>query len=542
MKIRNPAPWLVLLLLLAVAVWLARSYGPLAPKRPAAPPAAIVPRPPAPIIPAPPQPPPKEAPPAFAPRSGDVSILLDGVRVSLDTFLAALGRALVFHDQAWLDALGKKKLEIEGDYLPALLAIARGPAMLFSRVAAVELLGRMEARDAVPALAEVIASREPFLQEASLRALARIATPPAIEAIAASLPAMLDPGLRVRAARALAQAGGESAYAALIALLTDPDERVRAEAAVALGRRGDARAVGPLVAAATVAQHPETLIAALSAAFTLDSRALGSAQVADLLDRRPEARRELDRRIRPAADTRFTANYPPGFFDDGGLPVRFDEGEDARIGVLVDPGRSGMDVGEIASRIFAKAPFDRYREFFYLRLSAEYEEDLSRGAPRPRAYDARGTFLPSGMPVSILDATFVLRFTSAEQLMPGVSGVTRGHEAEVTLDSLLHEVGHAFAELGDEYDSVRAGDLGGANLELREAGVAKWQGLVDRGFLPREKIPRRQVAEGNDIGKYDVPSGDCFMNNHPTDQRYCPVCQLEIIDRVCRLTGAARPW
>lgn len=539
---KDRAPWIVLLLLLAAAGRLALSYGPLAHRRTAPQPAAPAPKPPAPTVPEPAEPP-RHAPPPVAPQGGEVSILLDGVRVSLDTFLAALGRAIVFHDQAWLDALGKKKLEIEGDYLPALLAIARGPAMLFARVAAVDLLGRMEARDAVPALAEVIASREPFLQEAALRALARIATPPAIEAIASALPAMLDPGLRVRAARALAQAGGEAAYAALLALLTDPDERVRAEASLALGRRGDARAVGPLVAAATVAQHPETLIAALSAAFTLDGRALGSAQVADLLDRRPEARREIERRIRPqAADARFTANYPSGFFDDGGLPVRFEEGEEARIGILVDPGRNGMDVGSIAARIFAKAPFDRYREFFYLRMSSEYEEDLSRGAPQPRAYDTRGTFLSSGMPVSILDATFVLRFTTADQLMPGVSGVTRGHEAEVTLDSLLHEIGHAFAELADEYDSLRAGDLGGANLELREAGMLKWQGLVDRGVLPQGRFPRRQMAEGNDIGKCDVPSGDCFMNNHPADGRYCPVCQLEIIERVCRLTGAARPW
>ena len=40
----------------------------------------------------------------------------------------------------------------------------------------------------------MIASREPFLQDAALRALARIGDPAAIEAMAGALPAMLDPG------------------------------------------------------------------------------------------------------------------------------------------------------------------------------------------------------------------------------------------------------------------------------------------------------------------------------------------------------------
>ena len=94
--------------------------------------------------------------------------MLDGVRVSLETFLSALGRALVFRDEAWLDALAKKAMELEGEALPALLASARAPLGLFGRIAAVELLGRMEAADAVPLLGESLASREPLLQDAAL--------------------------------------------------------------------------------------------------------------------------------------------------------------------------------------------------------------------------------------------------------------------------------------------------------------------------------------------------------------------------------------
>ncbi len=541
---KDKAPWLVMVLLLAVAGALLYFYWPWAPKRPpmASPPAPTEPAPPAPVVPPAPEEP-VEVPPAQPPAPGQAFVLLDGVRVSLDTFLAALGRAIVFQDQAWLDALGQKRLEIEGDAVPALLAVAQGPAMLFARVAAVELLGRMQARASVPVLAELIASREAFLQDAALRALSRIGGPQAFEAIANAIPTFGDPGLRMRAARALAQAGVEAAYAALLALLADPDERVRAEAALALGRRGDPRAIGPLFNMATNAVRAETLLAALEGAYTLDARALATGQAVDFLDHHPEALRELQRRLAsPGVDARFAAPYPPGFFDAGGLPVRFAEGEHARVGILVDPGASGMDLAAIAERVFAVSPFDRYRDFFFLRVIAEYEEDLSRGVPRPRAYDSRGTFLPSGMAVSVLDGTFVLRFALIKELMPGVTGVTRGREAQVTLDSLVHEVGHAFAQLADEYDDPRAGDLGKANLETRDAATLKWQPLVQHGFLPQGRFLREQVVNGQDVGTWVVPSDGCFMNNQPGDARYCPVCQLEVVDRICRLTGAARPW
>lgn len=533
-----------MVLLLAMAGALLYSYRPWTPKRPppTVPNTPTEPAPPAPVVPPTPDEP-EVVPPPQPPAPGQAFVLLDGVRVSLDTFLAAWGRAIVFQDQAWLDALGLKRLELEGDAVPALLSVAQGPAMLFARVAAVELLGRMTARDAVPVLADLVASREAFLQDAALRALSRIGGPQAVEAIADAIPTMGDPGLRMRAARALAQAGDQAAYSALLALLADPDERVRAEAALALGRRGDRNAVGALVTMATNATRAETVVAALSAAFTLDERALATGQAVDLLERHPEARRELQRRLdAPDTDTRFTAPYPPGFFDAGGLPVRFAEGEHARVGILVDPGQSGLDLASIASRVFAISPFDRYRDFFFLRVIAEYEEDLSRGVPRPRAYDSQGTFLPSGMAVSVLDGTFVVRFALLQELMPGVTGVTRGREAQVTLGSLVHEVGHAFAQLADEYDDPRAGDLGKANLESRDAGTLKWQPLVDRGFLPQGRFPREQVIDGKDTGAYVVPSDNCFMNNQPIDSRYCPVCQLEVVDRICRLTGAARPW
>lgn len=515
---------------------------PSRPRKRAATRPAPSPEPPAASLPPSPQEGVQEAPPPRA-EQGEAFILVAGVRVSVETFLSALGRALVFGDQAWLDSLGKKTLEMEGDGVPALLDAAHAPSPLFVRIAALELLGRMGAQDALPLLGDSLVSREPLLQDAALRALSRIGGAESASIIARAVPAMLDPGLRIRAAHALAQAEGDQAYSALLGLLMDPDERVRAAAALVLGRRGDPRALDSLIAAATNATRPKTLLAVVEAAFALDARAFGSHEISGLLDRHPEAREEIERLVRgESTRTRFNAPYPPDFFGDGGGPIPFVEGEHSRIGILVDPGESHMNVAEIGECIFSESPFDRYREFFFLRLASEYEDDLSRGASRPRAYDVQGRPAPSGVGVSILDGTFLVRFVSRDELLPGVSGVTRGREARVTPESLLHEIGHAFARLADEYDDALAGDLDGANLELRATPEPKWQPLVEHGFLPRERFARVEVVDGHDQGRFVVPSDDCFMNNHRKDDRYCPVCQLELIDRISKLTGASPPW
>ena len=69
-------------------------------------------------------------------------------------------------------------------------------------------------------------------------------------------------------------------------------------------------------------------------------------------------------------------------------------------------------------------------------------------------------------------------------------------------------------------------------------------GLVEQGFLPNSRIERIEMVNGMDRGKFMIPSNNCYMNNHrnPEDDRYCPVCQLAIIDRISQLSGVTFPW
>jgi len=52
-----------------------------------------------------------------------------------------------------------------------------------------------------------------------------------------------------------------------------------------------------------------------------------------------------------------------------------------------------------------------------------------------------------------------------------------------------------------------------------------------------------EMKEGEDIGIYSIPSSVCVMN-HPekSNGRFCPVCQLQLIDRISQLTGTKTPW
>ena len=111
-------------------------------------------------------------------------------------------------------------------------------------------------------------------------------------------------------------------------------------------------------------------------------------------------------------------------------------------------------------------------------------------------------------------------------------------------DSILHEIGHAFAELADEYSHPRASNFAAVNLEDRSMHRPKWNRLIEQGLLPGRRIERVETVKGLDRGKFIIPSNNCYMNNHrnPGDDRYCPVCQLAIIDRISQLSGAAVPW
>jgi HEAT repeat protein len=148
------------------------------------------------------------------------------------------------------------------------------------RAFAAELLGRVGGAKAVPALLETVEAtrtEDSDVREVSLRALARIADPGAVEPLIRTLATadvwlapriadilsrhgdvVVDPLIavlddssrqpaRAWAANVLGEVRAQRAFPSLVRSLRDPEDEVRAKAATALGRLGDRRAVGYLL-------------------------------------------------------------------------------------------------------------------------------------------------------------------------------------------------------------------------------------------------------------------------------------------------------
>jgi len=250
-------------------------------------------------------------------------------------------------------------------------------------------------------------------------------------------------------------------------------------------------------------------------------------------------------------DGRYSFKYPRGFFSPRGETVEFDASLHNRIGVLVT-NRTTRSLSEITRMIFSASPFDRYKQFFYFRIEGEFREDLkNNNTHSARAYDYSGTPINGGLSISEGQGSFnliFLRFGMKEVIQCSCKGATvhtdRGNFSFVGEDSILHEIGHAFAGLADEYSHIRASNFAAVNLENRYANNLKWNGLIWQGFLPDRRIKRVEEVSGLDRGRFLIPSNNCYMNNHrnPGDDRYCPVCQLVIIGRISQLSGIIPPW
>ena len=250
-------------------------------------------------------------------------------------------------------------------------------------------------------------------------------------------------------------------------------------------------------------------------------------------------------------DGRYSFKYPGDFFSPGRAVVEFDASVHDKIGVLVT-NRTARSLSEITRMIFNTSPFDRYKQFFYFRIEDEFREDMvNNNTLSTRAYDYSGRPISGGLPISEGRGSFsliFLKFGIKEVIKCSCNGATihtnQGNFSFVGEDSILHEIGHAFAGLADEYSHPRASNFAAVNLEDRHASNLKWDGLIGQGFLPNRRIKRVETVNGLDSGKFLIPSNNCYMNNHrnPNDDRYCPVCQLAIIDRIAQLSGVTLPW
>jgi len=250
-------------------------------------------------------------------------------------------------------------------------------------------------------------------------------------------------------------------------------------------------------------------------------------------------------------DGRYVFKYPGGFFTDGGKEVEFNASAHRKIGVLVS-NRTTRPLSEITRMIFNSSPFDRYKQFFYFRIEVEFREDMAGNSLlSTRAYDYNGRAINGGLLVSEGRGAFnliFLKFGMKEVIQCSCNGVTlntnQGNFSFAGEDSILHEIGHAFAGLADEYSHPRSSNFAAVNLEDRYTHRPKWNGLIEQGFLPNRRIERIEIVNDLDRGRFMILSHNCYMNNHrnPEDDRYCPVCQLAIIDRISQLSGATSPW
>ena len=478
---------------------------------PAAPPPAPRDDAPSVLLPPPPPPPlPPPAPPAALARGGS----RDPER--LRAVLARLGRARLLRDAKGLARLRAAIPPVFESDLSWIVDRLRDELVLAAGAA--EFIRSFRLRPVAELGEALVAPVHPFLKDVLIETLAAIGGDGAVVPLLSALRSDADSSARARAALALAGFEGPEAYHALVAALGDPAPAVRSAAAGALGRMKSREAVSILLGRMEGEADPEVQASLATSAWWAGGDS-ARPDVVGALRAHPGAGRAVERLARMEGDARYRAPFPPSFFEPGGAEALAFDPSRRRIGITVELG-PGMKLEEVTRPIFAAAPFDRYRAAFHFRLADEF--------PAPRAYDSYAN--PMGeVPWSESDGTVFLRFREPEDFPERVLGVTRGCEALVTPVSLLHELGHALARLGDEYEGGTAEE----RVNLARGREVPWAPLAAAGRLP---VPvRRDDA-------FLVPSEDCHMANRPGPTRFCPVCQLEIHARVAALTGAPLPW
>jgi len=434
----------------------------------------------------------------------------------LRPFLEKLGRARILRDRRTLDALrGQLPPVFESD-IPALLSQLGDELFIAAGIA--ELVRLFGWHDAVPSLSAALAiPGHVFLKDVLIDSLAALGGDAAEVALLGALHGDADDTIRLRCAAALSRFRSPEVYRSLIDALHDPSPRVRSAAGAALARMNIAGTVDALLRALGEERDPSVQAELVVSTFAAGGEASREALI-QLLELRPGAEEILKSRTRTRDDARYRRSYDRAFFDPGGPAIPFD-GTRQRIGITLEPGAS-VSPREVATLLFGAAPLDRYRTWFFIRRADDF--------PDPKAFDGFGNPMEP-VPYGDLEGTVFLHFKDPRSFAKGVLGYTTGCHAFVQGASLLHEFGHAFASLGDEY--AEGSQESAANL-FRQATVP-WMPLVVSSLLP---VPQRRDSV------FFIPSDNCYLNNSAAQSRYCPVCQLEIHARIAELTGAPLPW
>jgi hypothetical protein len=434
----------------------------------------------------------------------------------LRPYLEKLGRARLLRDRRTLEDLRRGTPPVFEEDFEWIRSQLRGELM--AAAGAADLIAAFRRHEAAGDLVGVLSgAASPFLKDLAIEGLGSLGGDGAAAALMGVLRNDPDEGLRARAAAAMGGFAGPEAYAVLAAALRDPSSIVRSAASAALSRLPSRETVDRLLWAMAGESDPRVQADVAIAAWAAGGEERRE-EILQAIYARPALLEVLRERQRAHDDSRYARGWPRSFFEPGQPAVPRPPGA-RRIGITVETGPS-VTLPDVAARLFAAAPLDRYRDWFRFRRAEEF--------PSPRAYDSFGA--PAGdAPYDDLDGTVFLRYRDAASFEPGVLGFTKGCEAVVTDVSLLHEFGHAFARLGDEYPDGSAFDAANVSRQV----PAAWEPLVRASTLP-EPLRRDPV--------FFVPSGDCHMANRPLPTRFCPVCQLEIHARLAERAGVPLPW
>lgn len=146
-----------------------------------------------------------------------------------------------------IEALEQSATALGGDAEGPLVQGLNDPDLAV-RLAAVELVGRLRVRAAVPTLTPWLGDTRAEIRGAAAMALGAIGADSPLPALVRAL-GDADVGVRLAAVNALASIGSRDATIPLLGRVTDAESTVRVAAAVALGQMGDPRAVLSLLGA-----------------------------------------------------------------------------------------------------------------------------------------------------------------------------------------------------------------------------------------------------------------------------------------------------
>jgi hypothetical protein len=232
------------------------------------------------------------------------------------------------------------------------------------------------------------------------------------------------------------------------------------------------------------------------------------------------------------------------------------------------------DVTRMSEYLFSQAPYTELRDHFSIR--GVFRPSVESGVDEPNKGSFRNTVLNSSFGIFDLDRYLLVEDCHSMHRMAAqvpydclvvlVNSKTYGGGA-ICFDScvtttdhplsplvFVHEFGHAFAYLADEYTGdVAYNDMYPDGVEPVEPNITreldpaklKWRSLLTPGIaLPTPSLPAREAAMRQIVGAFEGggyvergmyrPEQECWMGSLRKEEGFCAVCR-EAIKRMVLL-------